>query len=491
MIGKLKIVLLIILLGGSLAMRTFRTPDLLRFYYDQGRDAMVVSDMILKHQPVLVGPTTGLAGILRGPAFYYLLLPAYIVGQGSPIIAAIWLQIINLFGLYIFYRLAKELFSPLAGLLAVGLLGLSAHMVDLSRWLSNPSPVLTTVPLMLYGMVSVLRGRTPQFWLPVVALMLGLNLQFEMASEIWFIPVVVILLVLRGRTLQVTRRTALISIAIFLLTLVPQVIFDIRHEGIMRNAIIQNFTHPQSPSFGFNPTTIRSRLTLFTETYTYILSPYYSWTLPLLFFLFVPILFFAKVRRGFVLPLIFFLTPLTILTFFIGNSGNFYTYYLIGTFPIFILLVSGILSVYLSRLTPAFFFAIILIFFALIGNFRVLNDFFRQGIDGPNSITIRNQLDNIDWIYQTASGRPFRVEVYVPPVIPYSYDYLFRWYGQNKYGYVPDKNTPDLEFILYENDDRVDRFTDWYSSKTAGYPTAIDKYSSGGVHSEVRVTPIP
>ena len=114
MVGFLKryyihLLLILILTLGFLA-RVYRLDMLLRFYYDQGRDAIVIHDIIHKLRPVLVGPTTGLAGIMRGPAFYYLLLPAYLVGRGDPVIAAVWLQLLNTFGLFVIIVNAMTLY---------------------------------------------------------------------------------------------------------------------------------------------------------------------------------------------------------------------------------------------------------------------------------------------------------------------------------------------------------------------------------------------
>ena len=41
---------------------------------------------------------------------------------------------------------------------------------------------------------------------------------------------------------------------------------------------------------------------------------------------------------------------------------------------------------------------------------------------------LKNQKQAIKWIYEDASGADFSFDVYVPPVIPYAYDYLFTWY---------------------------------------------------------------
>ena len=150
---------LILLLMLAFFTRVYRTDQLLRFYYDQGRDALVIYDMIHIPKPVLVGPTTGLAGILRGPAFYYLLLPAYLIGQGNPIVASIYLQFINLVGLVFIYLIAKKVYSPSAGLLAVFMFAVGNHLVSLSRWLSNPSPIFTSVPVMIYGLLQIIERR--------------------------------------------------------------------------------------------------------------------------------------------------------------------------------------------------------------------------------------------------------------------------------------------------------------------------------------------
>lgn len=52
-----------------------------------------------------------------------------------------------------------------------------------------------------------------------------------------------------------------------------------------------------------------------------------------------------------------------------------------------------------------------------------------------------NQIEVIDWIYKEASGVGYRVFVYTPAVYDYNYQYLFWWYGNKKYGYLPETLT--------------------------------------------------
>lgn len=477
-------IILLLLLGLAFFLRVYRTHDLLRFYYDQGRDALVIHDMIYTPKPVLVGPTTGLAGILRGPAFYYLLLPAYLLSSGSPIIATIWLQLINTVGLIFIYLSVKKLFNTTSALIAVFLLGFSHQIVNLSRWLSNPSPILTSVPIMLYGLIQIKDNKKPHLWWPIVALMAGLNLQFEMASEFWFIPAI-ILLVLFIKAYRPTRRTLLISAAVFFATLLPQIAFDFRHQHLMWTAIKQNFSSSDTSSFVFNSELIKDRLNFYLDVFSELLIPRNYLFTKILLLLSVPLFFIKKYHSSLLLLLTLLLTPLIILLFYQGNEGNFYSYYLIGTFPLFLIYISATLGFYLTRplLSPIVLVVLYLFFQA---NYTLNHNFLIAGTDGPENIVFANQLQSLDWIYQDADGTPFNTDVYVPPIIPYAYDYLLLWYPTSKNLPQPQKDQVPRLYTIYEVDPiHPELLADWLIRQaTIG---EIEKETSfGGVHVQRR-----
>jgi len=480
-------VILIALLLAAFFVRSYRTNALLRFYFDQGRDALVIHKMIHTPKPVLVGPTTGLAGILRGPFFYYLLLPGYLVGQGSPVVAAIWLQIINIVGLYFLYLSAKALFSPTAGLIAVFLFGFSNHLVSLSRWLSNPSPIFTTVPIMLYGLIQIIKKQKTTFWWPIVALMLGLNLQLEIASEIWFIPAIFLFFLFQKKYWP-PFKTLVFSTLVFLLTLVPQVAFDFRHNHIMFKAIKEHFANPQDPSFVFSLPKVVERWHFFQDTFATILVPQNYLYLTLILVLTLFVLFTVKKYKTSInyllLWLLFF--PLLVLSFYQGNQGNFYSYYLIGLFPLFIVLISGSIA-YLFKKTSWAIISIFILFLFAKPNFILLKNFLIAGFDGPEHISLGNQLQAIDWIYQQAGDQEFNVDVYVPPVIPHAYDYLFLWYGQKKYTRQPSENQVPLLFTLNEVDPpHPERLQAWLD-RQSGIGEVKKQQKFGGIEVQRRL----
>src|SRR3989344_8851573 len=96
---KTKIFLLLVLLV-ALLVRVYRIGDLLGFYYDQGRDAQVIWDLWHNHKFFLIGPTTGIEGIFRGPWYYWLIGVPYLLGRGDPIWPAIFLGLTTLVAVF-------------------------------------------------------------------------------------------------------------------------------------------------------------------------------------------------------------------------------------------------------------------------------------------------------------------------------------------------------------------------------------------------------
>src|SRR3989344_3589932 len=72
----------------------FLPQKALTFGYDQARDA-IHAGQIAKGDLKILGPSASTPGLYHGVFYYYLLAPAYLLGGGSPIIAAYWVAFLN------------------------------------------------------------------------------------------------------------------------------------------------------------------------------------------------------------------------------------------------------------------------------------------------------------------------------------------------------------------------------------------------------------
>src|SRR3990167_8033981 len=113
--------LLFLILIGATFVRVYNTRNILGFYYDQGRDALVIWNFLHKGDIFLVAPTTGLQGVLLGPLFYLIITPFYFLGGGNPVWPANFLAILTVISIIIVYIFSVEFFNRYAGLITAGI----------------------------------------------------------------------------------------------------------------------------------------------------------------------------------------------------------------------------------------------------------------------------------------------------------------------------------------------------------------------------------
>src|SRR3989337_859181 len=99
-------------------VRVYRIDKLLGFYFDQGRDALVIWDFWKNGKLFLIGPTTGIEGVFRGPWYYWLITPFYILGKGNPVWPSVFLSLTTVVGIFLAYKLADKLAGKWAGIIA-------------------------------------------------------------------------------------------------------------------------------------------------------------------------------------------------------------------------------------------------------------------------------------------------------------------------------------------------------------------------------------
>ena len=446
------------ILSSALFLRLYRISDLLGFWYDQGRDALVIWDLVHKGKLFLIGPTTGLAGVFRGPWYYYLITPFYWLGKGNPAVPAAFLALTTVLAIYVIFRVARKFFGSLPAYLFLLISSFSFAFINSSRWLSNPTPMFLISALYFLGFLRVIEKKNWGWYL--VALMSGMAMQFGSAAELFYVPAAIVF-VLLNKKLAPSFKTIILSIIIFAIPFLPQIFFDVRHGLIITRAIINNFSATNSNEILPWGKFLLERLNLY---YNIIASKFFNgkpiFAAPfLLAVIYGLVKSWRKLKKnlGFEFLLILVLIPFIGLLFFRGNSGNLYDYYFTGYYFPIILIFSFLLTTVIPGVIGNIIIGIFLILF-LWANIPPAVNFLNSRMGNPPIIYIGDQLSAVDWIYKDAGSSNFNVDVYVPPVVPYAYQYLFLWRGNSQ---MVDSQVGLLYTLAEADPDHPDRISAW------------------------------
>ena len=443
--------LLIAILSLASFLRFFRIKDLLGFWYDQGRDALVIWDLIYKGKFFLIGPTTGIEGIFRGPWYYWLITPFYFLGKGNPIWPNIFLIIISITAIYILYKLSQKIGGHKTGLLAVLIASVSYYIIGASRWLSNPTPMLLISVLLILAIYKFLDKKV---WsIPLIAFLVGMALNFGSAMEIWYIPALIFIFILKRKCLP-GFKVFILSGFIFLATFLPQILFELRHPGVLSGPLIKFLFQGKCINLAFWEV-VGSKLSFYYNLFSskfwingsLVFAPFFVIFLTHIFIGWKKFWKDDKFKVISVISIIPFIGGFL----FTGNEGNLYEYYFTGYYLIWILLFSFVLVSISKKISGKLIIASFIIFL-IAKNAIAYKDQYFVSLDDPTKTSYYGQIKSIDWIYKDAGSRDFNFDVYVPPVVPYEFDYFFKWYGNSKYGRIPIEKNISLLYTIYEVD---------------------------------------
>jgi 4-amino-4-deoxy-L-arabinose transferase-like glycosyltransferase len=472
-------------------LRTYRLGDLMGFYYDQGRDALVIWRLIHDGKLFLVGPVTGLAGIFLGPLYYYLIAPFYILGGGNPVVPAVFLAFLATMAIVVVYILVYKMHSKFAGVIAVVISSFSFYLVQAGRWLSNPTPILLTSVLLFWTMWKISISRSVKrkinyLWISI-AFLVGISLQFESASAVFYLPIVGVFVFWQRKKLPKLKYVITAGL-IFLATLLPQIAFNFRHDNLLINSFRRVLVEEESFKLSFM-NVLLIRLQYFWTVFYSKIIPGKSLIVAVFAFLSLFSLLSTKNKplKSKVLPLfsIFLLTPMAFYILFQGNFGNIFDYYMSGYYlPMIILFSIGLTELWHSNFGKV----VVVIFFYLFltVNIPMLKSYLTSGVNGPETITLVNQIKSVDYVLSEGKEHgEFNADVYVPPVVPHAYDYLFLWRGsklcgESLCGLEKDKQVEVL-YTPYEVDPTHQHRLNAWLERQDGIGEVIEEERFGGI----------
>ncbi len=410
------------------------------FTTDQGRDMVDIRQMVVSHTPRLVGPTTSINGVLLGPFWYYFLLPPFLLSGGNPQAIMYWQIVWFQISAIILWHVLKKKDYLLATIVAILYL-LMPMGFNTGRyfWNANAMPIFTGL---FFACLLWVMDKLSTIRLIILGLLAGLSMQIEAAFGVLFFPFAFLYLIFNKRSI---KELFWLSVGFFV-TVLPQIAFEMRHGFVMTKILMAEFTGKgemlgEKISF-YSRVTERYSQALKLISFTGHISPVW---LQGLFILGIAILiisiFFHSVSKklyGLYSSILGFM--LFSSAFYLLFPQKLKEWYTLGLCIVISLIVSiAIYTLIKSNKNILKVLGIYLVVSIIINTASAQLDYLYNYafLPSQNRSLLRNEIADINWVYQNANGEGFNAYSYLPSIYDFPYHYLYWWYGTKQYGYQP------------------------------------------------------
>lgn len=357
-----KLLVIILILGTFL--RLYKIDQYMTFLGDEGRDAIIVRNLLIKGDPILIGPGTSVGGMYLGPLYYYFMAPFLLFSNFSPIGPAIGIALLGVITVYFVYLAGKEWFNQKVGLTAALLYAISPVVIIYSRSSWNPNIMPFFALLSVYSVWKVWKEKKYN-WLIVAAVSYAFVLQSHYLGLLLG-PILFLYWLLA----KVPFRKTLLSLGVFLLLMSPLALFDLRHDFLNSKAVYKFFTIRQE-TVSIRPwTAIPKSYPIFEQINTSLISAYNVSlgklvTLAVVLFITWALLFKRKeiFTKQFNLLLVWIATGLIGFGLY---KQHVYDHYFGFLFPVPILIFSVLLDYFYKGKTR--YFALLILVFIIVNN---------------------------------------------------------------------------------------------------------------------------
>lgn len=238
--------LLIVIFSIGIFLRLYNLPSSMMFLGDQGRDAIIVKNIFKNFNPVFIGPVTSVGNLYLGPLYYYFMLPWLILTYPSPVGPAYGVAFLGIIALFLIYYLGKELIGKKAAIIATIFFSLSSTVVNNTRFSWNPNPAPLISILMIFFTYRALK-KSARYWL-LVAICFSILIQLHYltllsaggAGLVWLYQAFSFRQ--KRHKLLGLLLTSAGALIIFLASLTPQLLFDLRHDHLNAKAFVAMMT---------------------------------------------------------------------------------------------------------------------------------------------------------------------------------------------------------------------------------------------------------
>lgn len=440
MFNRKTTLILLGILAIALFLRYLYFPGNIYFGFDQARDAFAVKEILSGHLK-LIGPPTTFEGLRHGVLYYYLYAPFYFLGGGDPSIPAAFLRVLNSFGVIVIFALATILFGRFTGLISAWLFAVSFEQTQFALYFNHPSFAVISILVLFFGL-SLLIFRKKSIGLIIAFFGLGLSVQFEFLLTYLILPFLLILFIFRKSIPKLTLKEILSGLLTLFLTLLTFIITEVKYGFRSFNFISQLLFNGSEKSI----TKILS-LYLFEMgqviKFNLIGSAEFKLIISLILLISFLLMLKSAVKKQLIFLGIWFFSVTVI--YMINGGGDIKSDVIqyhpnVGISLALIIFVSYLIFIIGKK--TSYLISLIIILLISASNFSLIQKINPTGsmpeINAQSFMLLSDEKKVLDYIYMRADKKPFAIKaITLPFFVNTTWSYLFSWYGQAKFGYLP------------------------------------------------------
>jgi len=406
----------------ALFLRLYNLPNSINFSWDQERDAFVVKQILIEKKPVLIGPrVVDDQGFMLGPYFFYILAPFYLITNLNPFATILFIAFYTLLFTISSFFILKKIFSQKIAHIFIFIWSIlpMAITIDTISWNPLLVPFLFIFLLYLLNVLDLKKIKN------LIILGFYLGFSFNIHVQLIILTFISFIFLINKKNIL---KNILYTILGFLISFLPLLIFDLRHNFINLNLFLNFFGSTSSIK---NPFAFLPVWTNYVSALTIIKSNFLS---ILFWFIFALILFIFSKKNKF--NKLFFFTWLFFPIIFIFYGKRPSEYYFNFSLPIIILVLSQII-VNLKINSKILSILLFLLIFTSISN--------RLKENNISSLSLANKIKVVKYIGQVTNNEKFNISYSVPIGQNNGYSYLMDYFKIKPTG---DPKDPLIEIII-------------------------------------------
>ena len=431
-----KFKLFIIFILAFLLRIIFLKDNSVTFGYDQARDALV-ANQIIAGDIKIQGPPSSAPGLFHGVFYYYFLAPAYLIGNGSPIFTAYYTAFFNSLVVILVFLLAKfATRNTILSLLSSFLYAISFESSQYATWLSNPTIAIITAPLIYLGLwlwANFSKNKISKIAPFITAVGLGLSIQAEIFLVYHIIPIAIWLNLYRK---NITKKSMSIFFIFLILTIFSLIFCEFKFGfgsiDALKSLTLTGGNLAYAKSVGDYLILYLNQIGRIFAFNTYPGNIGYGGAVIIILGVYSLINYKKNPYPAFLAVWLF--SHLSVVT--VGGTST--PFLMVGIGPA----VSLILGFYIYKLfDKKSILASLVLLIIIYGNISFILSQNKSGatlFSIQKDMLISKQIAVIDYTYKKANGELFSINSLTSPLwINIVWTYLYNWYGQKTYGYVP------------------------------------------------------